>query len=215
MLTEVKERSILFSAPMVRAILGGLKTQTRRVVKGSTEFKGPYNPEYMEAHKDSKGWASICPYGSPGERLWVRETWSPSTGAVPLARVPNVDPRSEYPDIRVWYSCDNDRPTWAETNWHPSIHMPRWASRICLEITGVRVERLNEISHHDALQEGLIEWSDPPRVTTLHYGLNRADVWETSAPAAYKRLWSTIHAADGPNGWAANPWVWVVEFRKV
>jgi hypothetical protein len=93
--------------------------------------------------------------------------------------------------------------------------MPRWASRINLEIVCIRVERLNEISHHDALQEGLIEWSDPPRVTTLHYGLNRADCWETSAPAAYKRLWSTIHAADGPNGWAANPWVWVVEFKVV
>ena len=212
--TAIKERPILFSGPMVRAILEGRKTQTRRIVKDGPAMDCCIHWSDNEVYRNSRC-GEMCPYGLPRERLWVRETWSPSTCAIPLAKVPNVDPRTEYPDIRVWYSCDNDRPTWAETNWHPSIHMPRWASRINLEIVCIRVERLNEISHHDALQEGLIEWSDPPRVTTLHYGLNRADCWETSAPAAYKRLWSTIHAADGPNGWAANPWVWVVEFKVV
>ena len=206
--TAIKERPILFSAPMVRAILDGRKTQTRRIAKEFIE--SPVSDMLMKRFPHQRG----CKFGEVGDRLWVRETWSPSTSMIPLARVPNADPRNKY-DVKLWYAASNDRPTWAETKWHPSIHMPRWASRITLEITGVRVERLNDISHHDALQEGLIEWSDPPRVTSLHYGVSRADCWETNAPAAFKRLWSTIHAANGPNGWDANPWVWVIEFKKL
>jgi hypothetical protein len=134
--------------------------------------------------------------------LWVREAWAPATAALPLAD--GVLYRADY--HRGFGKKDGDQ------KWKPSIHMRRADSRINLEITDIRVDRLNEISHHDALREGLIEWSDLPRVTSLHYGLNRADCSETSAPAAYKRLWESI---NGDDSWALNPWVWVVEFNRI
>lgn len=198
-----KERPILFSDQMVRAILDGRKTQTRRVIKGrglwSIEDADDYSNRKWPGFEDEYGtWCDMpCPYGAVGDRLWVRETWLCVTG--------------EPGPITCSYRADHGKTEFAGL-WKPSIHMPRWASRITLEITGVRVERLNEISHHDAMQEGLIEWTDPPRVSSLHYGLSCADVWETNAPAAFKRLWESI---NGAGSWALNPWVWVVEFKRV
>jgi hypothetical protein len=194
MLTEVKERPILFSGPMVRAILDGRKTQTRRIVKGSTEFSGPYNPEYMEAHKDSKGWASICPYGSPGERLWVREAWAPATAALPLAD--GVLYRADYHTSLE--KRDGDQ------KWKPSIHMRRVDSRINLEITGVRVERLNAICEEDAKSEGVEGLAELFEKAKHGHPLTP---WST----AFAWLWFEINGRDS---WMQNPWVWVVEFKR-
>ncbi len=205
MMTEVKERPILFSGPMVRAILDNRKTQTRRIVKDlilDPEHDLPcmITEDGPMAFPERFYDGSIkCPHGSIGERLWVRESccsdgWS------------------------VHYAADNDHREFGDTRYDdviklhhyaggfskqvPSIHMPRWASRIDLEIVGLRVERLNQITPEDAVSEGIEAFAAEHKLTGY---------WTT----AFSRLWSTIHAADGPNGWAANPWVWVVEFRKV
>jgi len=179
----MKERPILFSGPMVRAILDGSKTQTRRTFKGTTEHKGPYNPAYMEAHQQANGWGSICPHGTPGDRLWVRETWahekdgtgcSDDTGV--LYRATDLGWDDEGTGLR----------------WRPSIFMPRAASRILLEITDVRVQRLQEISEEDARAEGCEPFAYPRD--------------------RFQGLWDTIH---GPGSWHANPWVWAITFRRL
>ena len=178
----MKERPILFSAPMVRAILDGSKTQTRRVLKKSTEFKGPYNPAYIEAHKKDTGWREICPYGKIRDRLWVRETWgiySADGGTQSCTYC------ADYPKVHMGQK------------WTPSIYMPRWASRIDLEITDIRIELLQDISRGDAMDEGCpfqnMAKGDDPRK------------W-------YADLWESI---NGAGSWAANPWVWVVKFKRV
>jgi hypothetical protein len=180
----MKERPILFSAPMVRAILEGRKTQTRRIVKPQ--------PDGIRAkfhHFDFVGQAVFtdgsyvqCPYGKPGDRLWVRESFSRS----PLG---------------VLYRADFVKTArasrWGD-RWRPSIHMPRVASRILLEITDVRVERLNEITEKDASAEGV-----------------SADVFLGDTPTAivpFCMLWESIH---GPGSWEKNPWVWVIEFKII
>jgi hypothetical protein len=183
--TKVRERPILFSGPMVRAILEGRKTQTRRII----------NPKWWrcldpENEQDRIAALSMCPYGQPGDRLWVRETW---------AMMPDCHPVDSYP---VYRATD---PGWDDSNsglrWRPSIHMPRWASRITLEITCVRVERLCEISDEDAIAEGITEQEaeDP--------------TYDGSQPAwAFMTLWDSI---NGFGSWAANPFVWVVEFQPI
>ena len=200
---------------MVRAILDGRKTQTRRIVKGKgtwdvvTEQRGVLWPG---AENDIGDWQDFeCPYGEIGDRLWVREAWRVGSPYEKTRLTEFNYPKDELQDY-IHYRAEDFHERELIGQYRPSIHMPRWASRINLEITGVRVERLNEISHHDAMQEGLIEWTDPPRVSTLHYGLGKADCWETTAPKAFKRLWSEI---NGDDSWDANPWVWVVEFKRV
>lgn len=221
--TTSKERPILFSAPMVRAIIAGQKTQTRRLLKGSTEHKGPYNPAYIECHKNEKGWASICPYGSPGDRLWVRETWwHYKSSELELAGYEGGGTRCLLDDGRVheepikvidgkiWEPKDYD--IWQRK---PSIHMPRWASRITLEITGVRVERLQDISTEDIDAEGF-GGDFPHNVMPELFPSNEPEAYAgMSMQECFARLWSSIHAVDGPNGWSSNPWVWVVEFKRV
>jgi len=186
----MKERPILFSAPMVRAILEGRKTQTRRVVKisnpenamrvefSSTDF-GVYRFDlYFPTHVRSETFP--CPYGQPGDRLWVRETWRDGIYDGPIYRADACKVTDEQ----------------LEGTWKPSIFMPRWASRITLEITDVRVERLQEISEEDAKAEGVLRSGQTFR-------------------QSFNDLWGTIHAADGPNGWSADPWVWVIEFKQI
>lgn len=184
----MKERPIIFNAEMVRAVLDGSKTQTRRIIKLDHE-RGMKNPVV----RGKKGEASyvgcrlastLCPFGAAGDRLWVRETW---------ARY-NIDQNSH--DMAYRATTPDDWPK--EGRWRPSIHMPRWASRITLEITGVRVERLHAITLGDICKElgcGLYDF----RPAT--YGFK---VWE--------ELWQSIYGADS---WQANPWVWVVEFKRV
>ena len=165
---------------MVRAILDGRKTVTRRIVKAR-------DLEWMDVHQGLRepDNAERCPYGQPGgDRLWVRETW-----AAPHA-YDHLPPRLIPQDARIHYAATEDR---GGLLWRPSIHMPRWASRITLEITGVRVERLQDISEADAISEG----------TPFPCG-----GWV----GGYQKLWESI---PGPGSWDLNPWVWVVEFKRV
>ena len=197
----MKERPILFSAPMVRAIIEGRKTQTRRVVKPvgnddafvlldhGTGF-WPYRSDDGESSITADGNEAphYCPYGQPGDRLWVREAfhgyhWD--------------QPRAVY---RADGECQRVRTqieSYEVGRWTPSIHMPRWASRITLEIVSVRVERLNAISVSDAIAEGYDGSVDDP--------IDPSVKW-------YAQLWESI---NGSGSWAANPWVWVVEFKRV
>lgn len=190
---EIKERPILFSAPMVRAILEGRKTVTRRPVKGvGLVWLDNFKPEYV-ADPDN----NLCSYGKPGDRLWVRETW---------ARAGNGDPgyltyRATYPDC-LPPDLENIPPA-NEIRWKPSIHMFRRDSRILLEITDVRVERLQDISRSDIRAEGL---ECPPELASDDVSPNYRDWY----PAAWRELWEST----GGN-WDANPWVWVVEFKQV
>lgn len=145
-----------------------------------------------------------CPYGGPGERLWVRETWSPIPEMKPSGYF--TDPK--WVDRRVWYRADNDKPMWGG-KWKPSIHMPRWASRITLTITGIRIERLNSISEEDAMAEGIFRFAtDPPMYGASPDGTLGPMIGATACEA-YRYLWESI---NGKGSWDANPWVWVVEF---
>lgn len=201
----MRERPILMSAPMVRAILDGRKTQARRAVK-------PQHPkcdriaDHDEDHvlfMSSEGTPCRAgnPYGAPGDRLWVREAWKPHSLYAHLKP-------SEIPHSRIFYRAD-DAYAPSNTKWWPSIHMPRWASRITLRITDVRVERLNEISEADAEAEGIREPSLGDEVWFGFLGLPRATC---PAKTAFAGLWADV---NGAQSWAANPWVWVVAFERV
>ncbi|MCP6123496.1 hypothetical protein NL458_05135 [Klebsiella pneumoniae] len=187
----MKERGMIFNGEMVRALLDGRKTQTRRPIKWKqTRFTeigeredGSIWPWSEDAEHACYFWHP-CPFGAVGDRVWVRETW---------ARY-NIDQNSH--DIAYRATTPEDWPE--EGRWRPSIRMPRWASRILLEITDVRVERLQSITLGDICKEvgcGLYDF----RPAT--YGLQ---VWE--------ELWKSIYGAEN---WQANPWVWVIEFKRV
>jgi hypothetical protein len=200
------DRPILFSAPMVRALLAGTKTQTRRVVKPQPE-NDPAKHHPIEPYNNGRGgWNWVlaatghglgdpfpCPYGQPGDRLWVREAWARTVVGLGTEMV-------------VYREGDNR--TDYGGPWKPSIHMPRAASRITLEVTGVRVERLQEISEADAQAEG-IPYSERFR----GFCIGEAEHFNSHDPReSYRSLWQAI---NGPDSWAVNPWVWVVEFRRV
>ena len=216
----MKERPILFSAPMVRAILEGRKTQTRRIIKPTLSGIPSGGYGIGDALMPANGSKPIYPrYGHPGELLWVRETWQG-----PLIDEELDDEFRQSPDYfkkpafcayRATDTLDAINADGEELGWRPSIHMPRWASRIQLEVTGVRVERLQEISEADALAEGI----EPIPYTGENGGPNRFSInmggyWLNSptAAGAYRMLWETI---NGDGSRAANPWVWVVEFKRV
>ena len=184
-------KPILFNTEMVRAILDGRKTVTRRVVKPQPESR----PTPMK--KDScwpgcfaiQGTAKVIrpPY-QPGDTLWVRETWAKSMAGT------------------FMYQAD-DKAIMVE-RWRPSIHMPREAARLFLRVTGVRVERLKDIDGHGILKEGIDNGKSNPAMGTR---------WENMQSMAFAELWnSTLTSADLPlYGWAANPWVWVIEFERI
>ncbi len=222
-----RERPILFSGPMVRAILEGRKTVTRRVMKPQPDFLGSMvDPNTPFKTLDAGLHARItCPYGEPGDRLWVRETWTDVNmcGAPALAYRADEDIRDlmEEPgflDDRGAFNYDDPRvkpypfACWYaeldQARWRPSIHMPRWASRILLEITAVRVERLQDISEEQALAEGVHgEPCDHARQACSDIGC-----WGDTAKGAFGFLWEQL---NGAGAWQANPWVWVVEFKRV
>lgn len=191
-----KERPILFSAPMVRAILAGTKTQTRRVVK-------PRDLAWMDEHQGLREPcnAERCPYGRPGQRLWVREShwWFKDEPDHSCGYYP---PKLTREDVE--YRADGDD---GRKAWRPSIHMPRWASRITLEITGVRVERLRDISEADAIAEGITRDRDG-HGWQVEDGRHYSD----DPRESYASLWETI---NGPGSWGANPWVWCIAFKRV
>jgi hypothetical protein len=210
-MNQVKERPILFSAPMVRAILDGRKTVTRRPVKvqprsradiGSYGTGQPFirNPDVTKRNPE-------CPFGNPGDRLWVRETWYCDHNEVmcgPYLKPDDLDVSEARDDGTLVYAADGLTPYEADQPvWKPSIHMPRWACRILLEITDVRVERLQDISRSDIRAEGL---QCPPELASDDVSPNYRDWY----PAAWRELWESTGG-----DWDANPWVWVVEFKRV
>lgn len=190
----MKERPILFNSQMVQAIFEGRKTQTRRVAKCFGDLDKPIM-------FDDGSWNAIgtqcgmmtqvaCPYGKVGDRLWVRETFH-------LAGFGMVDYKADNINIRP-------------AKWKPSIFMPKWASRITLEITNIRVERLNDISENDAKAEGIECWMDFGDEVYKDY-LGRHHALNTPQ-FAFKSLWESINGFDS---WQNNPWVWVVEFKRI
>jgi hypothetical protein len=201
--TATKERPILFSGPMVRAILDGRKTQTRRVLKYAETIPEGWYPDRYNKTANWTFWGPRgstesgkctlplfrCPYGEPGDVLWVRETWVY---------------RSKHD--RYYYRADHLEPftePYAHGGWKPSIFMPRAACRIKLEITDVRVERVKDISHDDAVAEGCY------RIEPCEKYPN-GNAW---GRAGYAALWNEINAERG-YGWESNPWVWAVSFRR-
>ena len=196
----MKDRPILFSAPMVRAILAGTKTQTRRAVKSTGMYAIDASIHGEEvARRELAALATRCPYGQAGDQLWVREAFSGPHCMDSSAGCKAVPPSKWGDGSRIWYWADGNPTEGDWTRPRPSIHMPRWASRILLEITAVRVERLQDISETDAEAEGIQEIVD---AGVDHDGTPRD---------AYRALWEQINGADS---WSANPWVWVVEFNR-
>jgi hypothetical protein len=200
---------------MVRALLDGSKTQTRRVVKpwAVSDLTHKPVPADLEYLPDFTCYRSTCPYGQPGDRLWVRETWR---GVV------NIAPPGSYEYAVARYIPDREycrRVEYAASQeldgepWRPSIHMPRWASRITLEITEVRVERLQAISEADSIAEGIEHDQDISRGNIIGWRdyLNRGGKCGT-ANGSYRSLWESI---NGPDSWSANPWVWAVSFKRL
>ena len=216
-----KERPILFSDEMVRAILSGAKTQTRRVVKFTNNgmficnrFRGAvscckmgesgpiWNP-YGGAPDEplpQKYIEKACPYGTVGDYLWVRETWAPkgTTG-------------------KLYYRADGELGSINVERWKPSIHMPRRLSRITLEITGVRVERLQDISEEDADREGFATTFEHSHdcghdSCALAGGIQDCDGEVVSGIDTFRQYWDSLNAKRAP--WSSNPWVWVLELKK-
>lgn len=226
----MKERPILFSGPMVRALLDGGKTQTRRVVKpeganhlfqfrGTTAAAGADEPTGEWAWCGSEHVVNkhiFCPYGRPGDRLWVRETFR-GCRAYEVQGYPPKD----WGNKPIWFEADGTAPGspefWAKKA-RPSIHMPRWASRITLEITEVRVERLQDISEVDSIAEGVedvtgqVAPADPDLTFWRRYQDGGVSGYTDNPIASYASLWTQI---NGPGSWEANPWVWVVSFRRL
>ena len=214
----MKERPILFSAPMVRALLDGTKTQTLRAIK--PEWWRCLDPE----DEDDRATAlERCPYGAPGDRLWVREAFAPyrMRGTGVPSGIADADYACLKDGTQVWRSPPAVFPCLSEyapgafdgVRWRPSIHMPRWASRTTLEIVGVRVEQLHDISERDAIAD---------RVERANDGIGwrsydtQGDVLGAymSARGAFFSLWRAIHGAASVSA-SANPWVWALTFRRV
>jgi hypothetical protein len=221
---QVKERPILFSGAMIQALLAGTKTQTRRALKPQPTMdpanvktvNGDYDlgcglyfvadelgPFAKQADRDLHPWYDDfirCPYGKPGDRLWVREThafFSPEVSLLEGGRYvyrADASPLTEAAVARY-------------SKWKPSIHMPRVASRLLLEVVSIRIEQLRSISVADAVAEGIKAQNGD----YYSYDSGRFDSWYT-AKESYASLWEHI---NGPNSWEANPWVWVVEFKVI
>jgi hypothetical protein len=214
------ERGIIFSGPMVRVIPNGKKTQTRRVIKVQ-----PTGADYWTVHTDTMAFFPntreanpkllVCPYGRPGDKLWVRETWAALHGDPEDFHGSHDIPLSSGDGYwKVAYKADG---TWPEKrmdrgfDWRPSIYMPRWASRITIEITDVRVQRLREIDEDDAQAEGVeCDLGEPE----YQYGSGYGDVYtiypDGTFVAPYRRLWDIINAKYS---WESNPWVFALTFR--
>lgn len=237
----MKERPIIFTAPEVRAILAGRKTMARRIVKpqpypNGYRFDGrdilchiddlPPSAMLMDVGRGKhrgptsnlEGWEAHCPYGQPGERLWVRESFSgprcmDAQGGCAAA------PPSKWGDgSRIWYWADGNPDAGDWTKPRSGIHMPRWAARITLEIESVRVERLQDISEDDAMAEGverIFPAGHPADTGPNHYtteGPERVSLNQPTAVGAFRALWTFI---NGEESWPAKPWVWVLSFKRV
>lgn len=203
----VKARPILFSAPMVRALIAGTKTQTRRVCKPAMEQALSYVATIpgADAWGDEEGLGTTfyCPYGKPGDLLWVREAWAVKRHEPCLAHERDyqelISPTIRFLADRECRKIDGNRTSGLGIyrgpveKGRPSIHMPRWASRLTLRITDVRVQRLQNISEFDSVSEG-VETRHPCVQSVIDFG----------------RLWVEI---NGPDSWTANPWIWALTFE--
>lgn len=238
----MRERPILFNAEMVKAILSGAKTQTRRIMRRQPDaveyFKrGEATTDTNAKHailrcynnpkgfrKCASGWSADATYKTPfsefsvGDRLWVRETFRLfDPDECPHSDFPCGCPSWGTPLYRASHDClDGEK-------WTPSIHMPRSASRLVLEITNIRVERLNDISEADAIAEGVKPVSVPDYVPvdggytranrTMWKGYqNNERAYRDTAKDSFMSLWQSVYGADS---WVANPWVWVAEFKVI
>lgn len=227
----MRERPILFNGPMMCAILTGCKTQTRRIVTPWAPRLGvdavPADVSYLP---DFTCYRATCPYGQPGDRLWVREPWR-STADLDKRSGSEIaelclDAGYSVPWAPIQYEADGARRDWKHTGTPPhdgppqpgryrhARFMPRWASRTILEVTRVRVERLQAISYMDALAEGAFD-------AAAFVGQECTDTGESAdelarrlqwPQRAFRALWEQI---NGAGAWDANPWVWVVEFRRL
>jgi hypothetical protein len=219
----MKERPILFSAAMVRALLDGSKTQTRRVLK---QASGPSLSVDSEGGIAELSWLYgdgpghdvheriqrvMCPYGVPGDRLWVKESFwgcdAPGYGDQPCVVYDDEWHGKEYRPTEI-------RPWARKFGRIPSIHMPRDCSRIMLEITGVRVERLQGISEADAIAEGIQQHGEKLGWVNECQLPDGKRHFDSSAYGMYRQLWDSLNAERG-FGWDVNPWVWVVEFKRI
>lgn len=237
---------MIFNAEMVRALLDGRKTQTRRIMKPQPEpcprggYWWPSNVFKTMLHVEEEmqngkgGWGGLagdaCPFGDVGDRIWVRETWATlgNEDGCCVDWEGNLCKGDERSAARIYRASCEQRPgdygLWSipddaywkphtkehkfEGAWRPSIHMPRWASRILLEITDVRVERLNAINEHDAQAEGVAKlrggfWKHYQPGWTQH---------QLSARDSFVTLWKSIY---GDESWNSNPWVWVIKFKRI
>ncbi|EPU1600764.1 MULTISPECIES: hypothetical protein [Klebsiella] len=235
-MTKITERGMIFNAEMVRAILDGRKTQTRRPIKWKqTRFTeigeredGSKWPWSEDAEHACDFWHP-CPFGAVGDRIWVRETWGVVSHAFsddglmidwvpdrPTTAIHEMPFGNGYYSGYAIYAADGDF-TWGDEDgyedgrscWKPSIHMPRAASRILLEITNVRVERLNAISEEDARAEviidgGCLNCGEPEPCGCANP--------EPDATDAFAYLWQSVY---GQESWNANPWVWVISFERI
>ncbi|ARN31388.1 TPA: hypothetical protein LUC54_003305 [Acinetobacter baumannii] len=206
----MKERPIIFNTNMVKAILEGRKTQTRRPVKPqplghsldsildgkwlTKSFDGLLSPKIKDLPMH-------CPFGQIGDRLWVRETWY-QKGTIGRTYPDAEDEFKFFPEKQAAYYADGLFAPWTSIK-RPSIHMPRWASRILLEITDIRVERLNELSEADAKAEGL---DNSRSEAAIQIG------WYELPVPAFRRVWEWVY---GQGSWKQNPWVWVIEFKVI
>ncbi|WP_155877801.1 hypothetical protein [Klebsiella pneumoniae] len=234
----MKERGMIFNGEMVRAILDGRKTQTRRIMAPQPAddierciFPNPEAIGWKSSlrHKHGSTTAHFCHFGKPGDRIWVRETWGVVSHAFsddglmidwvpdrPATAIHEMPFGNGYYSGYAIYAADGDF-TWGDDDgyedgrscWKPSIHMPRAASRILLEITDVRVERLNAISEEDARAEGIIDGGCLNCGEPEPCGCANP---EPDATDAFAYLWQSIY---GQESWNANPWVWVIEFKRV
>ncbi|HGT2598937.1 TPA: hypothetical protein ACMX8S_005078 [Klebsiella pneumoniae] len=236
-MTKITERGMIFNAEMVRALLSGRKTQTRRIIKPQPEatlsgslsgkwLSRPLNGLLLPKIEDI---AIHCPFGAVGDRIWVRETWGvvsheldedgriqPWTPDRPATVIHEMPFGNGYYSGHAIYAADGDF-TWGDDDgyedgrscWKPSIHMPRAASRILLEITNVRVERLNAISEEDARAEGIIDGGCLNCGEPEPCGCANP---EPDATDAFAYLWQSIY---GQENWNANPWVWVIYFERI
>ncbi len=204
------ERPVLFNTAMVRAVLDGSKTQTRRVIK--PQPKGAsygHEQDYSRFIWEGQGYPLVlpCPYGRPGDRLWAREAFAieardPGEYSTLVWRADREAAHTDQTQLmRPHYFLES---SWEpDDRWRPSIHMPRWASRITLEVTDVRVERVQDISDLDVLAEGVRD----------NGSYDRSGLTKGAGDRVFRPLWDSINAKRG-FGWNTNPWVWVVEFAR-
>lgn len=225
----MKERPIIFSAPMVRAILDGRKTQTRRVIKSPARNMQKQGHEVIKRNPDNDPWykdyiwsmrvdggswadykherfLQLCPYGAIGDKLWVRETFGSSIrnlGGTPHEKLVY---KADNPNEAYCYSSEGAE---IPIKWKSPIFMPRWASRITLEITNLRVERVQDISCDDANAEGVQAWVESFANREIYHENGNLKGYPVTA---YKRLWEQI---NGAGSWDANPWVWIIGVKRI